>query len=50
MTNQQVSSFNPELECLVQVLKREDRELLKDSDVDVILCMDEFKTALQASW
>ena len=25
-----VSNFNPELECLVQVIKREDRELLKD--------------------
>ncbi len=43
-----VSNFNPELDCLVQVLRPEDRTILKDSDVDVILCLDEFKTALQA--
>lgn len=43
-----VSNFNPELECLVQVLRPEDRDILKDSDVDVILCLDEYKTAVQA--
>jgi len=43
-----VSNYNPNLECLVQVLKPEDRDILRDSDVDVILCMDEFKTSLQA--
>ncbi len=43
-----VSNFNPNLDCLVQVLRPEDRSILKDSDVDVILCLDEFKTALQA--
>jgi hypothetical protein len=43
-----VSNFNPNVDCLVQVLRPEDRSVLKDSDVDVILCLDEFKTALQA--
>lgn len=43
-----VSNYNPNLECLVQVLKPEDRDILRDSDVDVILCLDEFKTSLQA--
>ena len=43
-----VSNFNPNLECLVQVLKPEERVILKDSDVDCILCLDEFKTVLQA--
>lgn len=43
-----VSNFNPDLELLVQVLKPEDRDILKDSEVDVILCLDEFKTSLQA--
>ena len=43
-----VSNYNPELECLVQVLRPEDRDILRDSDVDVILCLDEFKTSLQA--
>lgn len=43
-----VSNFNPELECLVQVLRPEERVILKDSDVDCILCLDEFKTAVQA--
>lgn len=43
-----VSNFNPTLECLVQVLRPEERVILKGSDIDVILCLDEFKTALQA--
>jgi hypothetical protein len=43
-----VSNFNPNLECMVQVLRPEDRDILKDSDVSVILCLDELKTALQA--
>jgi hypothetical protein len=44
-----VSNFNnPDLDCLVQVLRPEDRTILKDSDIDVILCLDEFKTVLQA--
>jgi hypothetical protein len=43
-----VSNFNAELDCLVQVIRPEDRTILKDSDIDVILCLDEFKTALQA--
>jgi hypothetical protein len=43
-----VINFNPELECLVQVLQASDRELLKDSDADLVLCMDDYKTTLQA--
>lgn len=43
-----VSNFNAELDCLVQVIRPEDRTILKDSDIDVILCLEEFKTALQA--
>jgi hypothetical protein len=43
-----VSNFNSSLECLVQVLRPEERVILKDSDVDCILCLDEFKTVLQA--
>lgn len=43
-----VSNFNSDLECLVQVLRPEERVILKDSDVDCILCLDEFKTLLQA--
>jgi hypothetical protein len=43
-----VSNFNSNLECLVQVLRPEDRDILKDSDVDVIICLDEFKTTMQA--
>ena len=46
----QVTNFNPDLECLVQVIKREDRDILKDSDVDVILCLEEYKTVLQVWW
>ena len=43
-----VINFNPDLECLVQVLQASDRNLLKDSDVDLVLCMDDYKTTLQA--
>ena len=43
-----VSNFNANLECFVQVLKPEDRDILKDSDVDVIMCLDEYKTCIQA--
>ena len=43
-----VANFNPSLDCLVQIIKPEDRTILKDSDVDVILCLDEFKTTLIA--
>ena len=43
-----VSNYNSDLECLVQVLRPEERVILKDSDVDCILCLDEFKTLLQA--
>ena len=43
-----VSNFNPDLECFVQVLKPEDRDILKDSEVDVIYCLDEYKTCIQA--
>jgi potassium large conductance calcium-activated channel subfamily M alpha protein 1 len=43
-----VNNFNRDLTCLVQVLRSEDRDILKDSDVDVVLCLDEFKTAMQA--
>jgi hypothetical protein len=43
-----VNNFNANLECFVQVLRREDREILKDSDIDVVICLDELKTTLQA--
>jgi hypothetical protein len=43
-----VVNFNPNLNCFVQIVKQEDRATLKDSDVDVILCLNEFKTALLA--
>jgi hypothetical protein len=43
-----VSNFNPHLSCLVQVLRPEDRVILQDSEIDVIICLDEFRTALMA--
>ena len=43
-----VSNFNPQLKCLVQVLKPEERVILRDNDIGVILCLEEYKTALQA--
>lgn len=43
-----VTNFNTSISCLVQVLRPEDRKILYDSQIDVVLCLDEFKTALQA--
>ena len=43
-----VMNFNPDLDTLVQVLRSSDRDLLKDSDASIVLCMDDYKTALQA--
>ena len=43
-----VSNFNPSTECFVQVLQANERKILKDSEVDVILCLDEYKVTLQA--
>jgi hypothetical protein len=43
-----VSNFSPYLDCLVQVIGSGERKILKDSDVDVILCLEEFRIALQA--
>jgi hypothetical protein len=43
-----VSDFNPEIQCLVEVLHSHDSEILKNSDVEVVLCVDEFKTVLLA--
>jgi hypothetical protein len=42
------SNYNTDLELLVQVLHPDDRMILKDSDVQVILCLDEYKTTLMA--
>ena len=38
-----VSNFNPQLKCLVQVLKPEERVILRDNDIGVILCLEEYK-------
>ena len=43
-----VSNFSPTLDCIVQVIGAEDRMILKDSDVDVILCLEQYRIALQA--
>eukprot|EP00602_Paraphysomonas_sp_CaronLab_P000471 CAMPEP_0185018052 /NCGR_PEP_ID=MMETSP1103-20130426/903_1 /TAXON_ID=36769 /ORGANISM="Paraphysomonas bandaiensis, Strain Caron Lab Isolate" /LENGTH=1629 /DNA_ID=CAMNT_0027547741 /DNA_START=137 /DNA_END=5026 /DNA_ORIENTATION=- len=42
-----VNNFTTRLDCLVQVLRSQDRDLLKDSDADFVLCLDEYKTTLQ---
>jgi hypothetical protein len=43
-----VSNFNPHLSCFVQVMQPGEREILQDSGVEVILCLDEYKTSLMA--
>ena len=43
-----VSNFNPKLECLVQMINAGDRDVLKDSNLDVLICLDELKSIIQA--
>jgi hypothetical protein len=43
-----VSDFNPDIQCLVEVLHSHDSEILKNSDVEVVLCVDELKTVMLA--
>ena len=43
-----VSNYNNNITSFVQVVRPENGDILQDSDVDMILCMDEFKTAVQA--
>ena len=34
--------------CLVQILKSDEKKILHDNEIDVIICLDEFKLAIQA--
>ena len=43
-----VINFNPKATCFAQIIKKKDKEILRNSHVDVILCLDEFRTAIQA--
>jgi len=43
-----VTNFNMELECLVQVLRPESSKSFIENDISVVLCLDEFKTLVQA--
>ena len=44
-----VTNFNPGIELFVQIIRSEDREMLRNSNVDVVLCLDEFRTAMQVA-
>jgi hypothetical protein len=33
---------------LPQVMRPEDRDILRECDIDVVLCLDEFRTTLQS--
>lgn len=43
-----VSNYNSEIMCLVQILKSEEKKILNDNEIDVIICLDEFKISIQA--
>jgi len=43
-----VSDFNPDTQLLVEVVHSKDSDILKNNDVDVVLCVDEFKTVMLA--
>ena len=43
-----LSNFNPTLECFAQITKTGGRDTLRDSSADVIVCLDDLRTILQA--
>ncbi len=43
-----VSNYDPLVPTYVQLAKHEDRAMLESCDIDVLLCHDEFRTAMQA--
>eukprot|EP00602_Paraphysomonas_sp_CaronLab_P008705 CAMPEP_0185036716 /NCGR_PEP_ID=MMETSP1103-20130426/30072_1 /TAXON_ID=36769 /ORGANISM="Paraphysomonas bandaiensis, Strain Caron Lab Isolate" /LENGTH=1063 /DNA_ID=CAMNT_0027574349 /DNA_START=301 /DNA_END=3492 /DNA_ORIENTATION=- len=43
-----VSDYNPDIQLLVEVVHSKDSDILKNNDVDVVLCVDEFKTVMLA--
>ena len=43
-----VKNYNPDIDCYAQIVKRTDRDLLRNAEVDVILTLDEFRTTMQA--
>jgi len=43
-----VSNFNPKLECFAQLIRSGCRDALKESSVDVIVCLDDLRTILMA--
>jgi len=43
-----VSNFNPTLESFAQIARTGGRDVLKDSSVDVLICLDDLRTILQA--
>ena len=43
-----VTNFNSHLKTYAQIITRKDRNVLKNSQVDVVICLDEYRTAIQA--
>lgn len=43
-----VTDYNPNVNCLVQVVQSHSSDILKHSEVDVVICLDEFKTVILA--
>jgi hypothetical protein len=43
-----IINYNPHANCLVQVYSTEDADVLKDSSVSAVLCLNEYKTVVQA--
>ena len=43
-----VSDYGPDIQCLIEVINKRDSDILKGSDVDIVLCVDEFKTLVLA--
>ena len=43
-----IVNYNNQIECYAQIIRSNDCEILRDSNVDVVLCLDEFRLTMQA--
>ena len=43
-----VTNYNSRLKTYAEIITRKDRNVLRNSQVDVVICLDEYRTAIQA--
>ena len=43
-----INNFKPQARCFAQIVTTEERDVLRDVNVEVVLCVDEFRSAVMA--